>query len=663
MTVRTYALAPTGENRNAEDLRQKILETEPSLHHPDITLDIVSGVYLPRREIDLIVLYQDKRSDDLLLRTKGGCPIHSFVLIIEVKNHSPDNIRFRGANLEVCYGGRWSNATHQCNQQIYAFKEFQSAPLGRNRKLAPVFVQKAIWLTRTPRRSLPPVEPGNVPILYQETGWSDLTSHLVVRKIGPTRRVQTFLASGENYHTFETLKKKLTHKVVPTKLDLEKIDILNRKRFGDQKYIQNLGNQLLVFRGRGGTGKTVTLIQFALYLARQNKTCVFLSYNHCLLSEISRHLHLAAQRDRSLKTRPHVQTRYSFIQDVFVRECGQDEEAKIRQQSRKITDSEDARLERLMRIDSLDSEFDFALIDEGQDWHPRQRDLIYRMFGADRVVVADGIDQFVGKDRCRWDLKGNDQETIPKNSRQIVSLKSSLRTKGATCQIVGAIAEELNVNGWDLQPHPEVSGGRFTVFVEPDSRSAMNVCLDLIDKDMEQSSHAPSDNLICMPSYKQGGRNFVQVFDQAIEESQRKSWRGFDEHDRRQPIHDLQQIKAVLYNSCRGLEGWTAACLGLDTFYDFQINNPRIDREDLKHELLERDGLFAEGNIEEEFARRTKEFAANWLMIPLTRSIDHLIVHIADENSRLMHVLKTVSAQNPGAVEWLCSDGPKEGYD
>ena len=106
MTVTTWALSPAGESQNAEKLKRRLLETEPELAHTDITLDIVSDVYLPERQIDLIVLYQDNRHADQHLRTKDGRSIRSFVMIIEVKNHPPNNVRFRGTNLEVLYNGR-----------------------------------------------------------------------------------------------------------------------------------------------------------------------------------------------------------------------------------------------------------------------------------------------------------------------------------------------------------------------------------------------------------------------------------------------------------------------------------------------------------------------------------------------------------------------------
>ncbi|MCO6381597.1 hypothetical protein [Oceanicola sp. 502str15] len=41
---------------------------------------------------------------------------------------------------------------------------------------------------------------------------------------------------------------------------------------------------------------------------------------------------------------------------------------------------------------------------------------------------------------------------------------------------------------------------------------------------------------------------------------------------------------------------------------------------------------------------------------PLTRSIDHLIIHLTSRKSRLAKVLTEVSERVPGAIEWVGLD-------
>lgn len=103
MTIRILSGARNRETRNAELFRDALLASEPRLDQPDIAVDILCNLHLPGREIDLLLLYHDPRADKLQLRTTEDVPIHSFVLVVEVKQQSPDLIRFEGPRVYVRY--------------------------------------------------------------------------------------------------------------------------------------------------------------------------------------------------------------------------------------------------------------------------------------------------------------------------------------------------------------------------------------------------------------------------------------------------------------------------------------------------------------------------------------------------------------------------------
>ena len=491
--------------------------------------------------------------------------------------------------------------------------------------------------------------------------------------------------------------------MLPTRLDLRRINALTQTRFDAEKtaYIQNLGSGLLLLRGRGGTGKTFALVQVALHLARQGKSAVILTYNHGLIADISRSLRFISEQNPDLNPVPRIETRYAFLQTVFTRAFGSVSEAIVRKHVSDISERENMRLWAISKPqDFLDSAipgecsslerypcpickakrngenshlvasavrtwsdvseysakpsgvYDFVLIDEGQDWTEEQRDLFFQLFEPGKVVVADGVDQFVGTDRCNWD-RGD----VPVNRRH--SLRSSRRTKAATCQTVAEVARELAVPDWDLEPDPNAHGGRFSVIVEPNAPRAVERGLDIINADQkDERTLRAVDNLVCLPSSRMaGGKNFPALFDKAIEKSARDSWRGFDESDRRvYPVRD-SQLRAIQYHSCRGMEGWTTLCLGLDLFFEYQTDHPRIDLSRIEEHVKRREGFFfSKELLEKSLALEVNNFALNWIMIPLTRSIDHLVVHIEDESSSLGQVLKMVSDKHPGSIEWLSAD-------
>lgn len=691
VTVRVLSGLPNRETRNAEQFRDLLLASEPELEHPDITAEIFCGLFLPGRELDLVMIYHDPREKKLQLKTPQGTSIHSFVLVVEVKQHSPDLIRFEGPSVRVRYDGEWSNATQQCDEQTWALKRYQEGTYKGSRARETTFVQRAIWLARAPMSAFDgkPAE-SSVPVHFKDLTWHDLVARFVTN--GDQVRTLVDHADHAKYHSIETLHALFTHEVRPTRLDLRRVNALTQTRFDAEKtaYIQNLGSGLLMLRGRGGTGKTFALMQIALHIARQGKRTVLLTYNHGLIADISRALRFIAEKEPSLLPLPKIQTRYAFLREVFTTTFGSAAEEIVKNHIGSIEDRESFRLKGLSKgkafldevipgqcsssqrhkcracrfpdapknwrwkdvaipYEGVVSSHDFVFIDEGQDWTEEQRDLIFEIFSPENVVVADGVNQFVGQDRCNWD-RGD----IPINRRH--GLRASRRTKAATCQTVAEIANDLGLSDWDLEPDPDAQGGRFTVIVERDPRRAVERGLEVLENDqLRDSALKAVDNLVCLPAAAMAkGVNYSWMFDGAVDAKSRDSWRGFDDDARR--IYPLRtaQLRAVQYSSCRGMEGWTTLCLGLDVFFDFQAAHPRIDVERFEFDLREREGLlFSQEKLDLALAEEARLFAINWLMIPLTRSIDHLVVHLADQHSELGKILQRVRERQPGSIEWI----------
>ena len=688
MTVRIITAVPNRETRNAELFRDALLASEPRLDHPDITADILCSLLLPGRELDLVLIYHDARREELQLKTPEGIPVHSFVLVVEVKQHSPDLVCFDGASVQVRYDGHWIDATRQCDEQTWALKRYQGGAYRGSRAREATFVQRAIWLARSSASAFDGVPArSSVPVHFADLGWGALVAGFVVNR----NQVRTLVDHQDHpkYHSVETLRAHLTHQVRPTRLDLRRVNALTQSRFDSEKtaYIQNLGSGLLVLRGRGGTGKTFALMQVALHLARQGKRTVMLTYNHGLIADINRALRFIGEKEPLLIPLPELMTRYAFIQGVFRKKFGYVAEYIVKKHIVSIDERESIRLDALLNekdflegmipgecagerrywcdvckrrgdkkswhwkdisisSDGELSEFDFIFIDEGQDWTEEQRDLIFQICGPEHVVVADGVDQFVGQDRCNWD-RGD----IPINRRH--GLRASRRTKAATCQTVAEIARELGLSDWDLEPDPEAQGGRFTVIVEPDARRAVERGLDILESDQRRDSALKAvDSLVCLPAAAMAkGVSYSSIFDATVEARDRDSWRGFDDEGRRlYPLRD-GQLRAVQYSSCRGMEGWTTLCLGLDVFFDFQVGHPRIDVDQLEVAMREKEGLlFSRERLDRELAREARLFAINWLMIPLTRSIDHLVIHLSDEHSELGRILQVIRERQPGSI-------------
>ena len=87
----------------------------------------------------------------------------------------------------------------------------------------------------------------------------------------------------------------------------------------------------------------------------------------------------------------------------------------------------------------------------------------------------------------------------------------------------------------------------------------------------------------------------------------------------------VAQLRVVQYDSCRGLEGWVVIALGLDDLYLYK-------RESWQPPLAE-PGSFTD---DPEEAHR---HASRWLMIPISRAVDTLVLHVQKHSSPVRDAL------------------------
>jgi len=102
----------------------------------------------------------------------------------------------------------------------------------------------------------------------------------------------------------------------------------------------------------------------------------------------------------------------------------------------------------------------------------------------------------------------------------------------------------------------------------------------------------------------------------------------------------LDQFRIVQYESCRGLEGWVAVCFGLDEFFEYK-------RSRAEFTVAEKTDIFFEE------AKAGAEYAKRWLMIPLTRAMDTLVLHVSNESSYVGGILKDLYRKYPEDVTWI----------
>lgn len=559
------------------------------------------------------------------------CEIRDFVFTIEIKSHDPSDIRLtRGNNIDVRYDKRWKSASDQANKQKYATKNWIETHL----EIGSPRISHAVWLRNVPSSALKK-RPRHV--LFSDSTLTDLLALLdasmferAAQGAGP--RVVTSII-GRDRGNVGLVRAYFQKSIQLGTLDRRKLDRICERIVREQNYVEKIGQQMLIFRGRGGAGKTLRLLNLMSYLCREKGARVlFLTYNRSLVQDVRRLISVLGLPEK----RAQIQTTDSYLL-ALCKLLGEDPKrdgGNIDWADFAVRKQDVARRLSGMTSDEISSlgaqadgagtfGWDFVLIDEGQDWPAAERTAILSIFGHRRIIVADGVDQFVqSASHSDW-VAG-----VPTSERQIVTLPKSLRLKANLCRFAIAFAGEMGLHDWTIDLDPDLPGGKVRLFLRPFTEADHRA----ISKKQAGAGNAPIDALYCIST---GHNSLHRGLPAQMEAWGERVWDGTVSQNRGNFPVGLDQHRIVQYRSCRGLEGWTVVCLDFDRFYEEQVRHaPKEDSPDLLIDAAA-------------YARR---YAARWRLIPFTRAIDTLIVH-AREQSELGQVLLRLAKTYPDFIE------------
>lgn len=570
-----------------------------------------------RQDIDLVIV--GKLATTFLLpksdKIRESIFLLSFFLTVEVKDHPPEKLQFRGPKVFVKYKDRIEDASEQAEQQKYSAKSYIF-----KHKIAPPFITSLIFLTNCPSELLPQCRSNilggdftaaTLAQIFYETNEYRL-------KHG-TALVSAFAQRGGD--TYVEVANLFTKKLEATALDRKKIELITARAF-DQKYAtDDLGKQLLVFSGPGGTGKTVNLLQLAYFVYRnQDAKVLILTYNLALVADIRRMLAIMNMTDDVATPKVKISSVHSFFYWMMV-----DVEIQTRGNSRFLLDYEKLKtklLDVLAKQNDALEPWDYVFVDEGQDWPIDERDILYKLYGEKNVVVADGRSQLVRSSQyCDWT---KDQ----KIKTRWVSLSKSLRLKHELCIFTSAVIDQLSIADWRTDPNITVHGGRVIVYIG--DMTLDKIFVDSIIAAAKVDGNAEVDLCICVPpsmveklppspeiSGASSGGGKKSSLCTTLTDWGYEVWDAVNDEMRNSYPTSVNQLRVVQYDSCRGLEGWSVINFALDELYDYK------KKSYLPTDLEMKDLFFDQTEAAEKYARR-------WLAIPLTRAIDTLIVNIKD---------------------------------
>jgi len=581
------------------------------------------------QDIDLLVFFADYREG------KKPHGIHSFCACIEVKSHSGEDVRFEGAKCIVKYNGQDHDVTHQSEEQKYSVLNYIKK---NNRNKRSPYINNLIWLTSVSKTQLPKALNN---IVGMDSEWEEFCSTL--SSLNNNKPLTSF--SSKNY--LQSICEIFSRRLKPSKIDRKRLEAITKSILDrtQQQYAEKLGKQLLIYRGRGGTGKTVRLIRTAYQAYNEmGFRVVLLTYNRALVADLRRLLALLGVKDAVGRGSMSIKTIQSFThewlsqlgviskqQPNFLKEYDKFMETALKYIRDGLLSNDDISLAKTTASKNL--AWDLILIDESQDWPASERNLIYQLYGYEKVIIADGVDQFVrGVERIDW------REGIDRSKSQIVSLHKSLRLKSNLCKAVGYFAEQIEYANWNLQPLPEAHGGRVIIVIGDALSESFHKKLSATARD---DGNHPIDMLFCVPpSWVKTSTNGDKSSTVAVQYQKwdLKTWDAVDPELRGEYPTSLDQYRIVQYESCRGLEGWVVVNFGLDEFFDYKRSNAEVSEE-------EKSDIFFD------YEESAMEYAKKWIMIPLTRAIDTLVLHVSYEESYIGKLLLKLHEEHPESVK------------
>lgn len=577
-------------------------------------------------------------------RVKEKVSFSSFCTAIEIKSHSVSGVVRQGTEFYVRYGCNLHPVTTQSNDQKMAVKNFLERSIGYS-----PFITNVIWFTGiTPSEleSMLATENGIMPanVLPDSFSIKDLLQKLAWQKQPKYFRGEYHFDCSGNAYSVDDLAKAF-HRFSLAKTGMGE---LTRKRIEQittkaiQSSIQKpVEGKLSIYRGRAGTGKTVGLIQLAITLVdEEDARVLILTYNKALVSDMRRLFTLAEIPDLFSSSCVSINTMQSFFfrianevlfNGTLVGEQFLEEYESIMKELLAFIKSGDDALELIREVMHTDDylNWDYCLIDEAQDWLKVEQDVILMLFDRDTIIIADGGQQFVRSiNPCDW-------SSLP--NRKSTKLKNCLRQKSNLVKFINHYLDELGRSEQHISDSGKLAGGKIVICNE--SNHKFQVFKDELSQ-LKTAGNIPYDMLFLVPSklVAKDPRRFLEK--NLYADHGFFLWDGTNEEERKAFSQIGDEERVLQYDSARGLEAWTVVCIEFDVFVE--------EKSQLPLDHLKQDILYLES---EEDIRLNN--LINWILIPLTRAIDTVVITIGDRKSQTAKVLRKLADDNPDYVRYI----------
>jgi hypothetical protein len=312
-------------------------------------------------------------------------------------------------------------------------------------------------------------------------------------------------------------------------------------------------------------------------------------------------------------------------------------------------------------------------IDEAQDCDSLEKDILYAIFGSSNVVIASGgKEQLIRfSELCDWDVsKGIRVLSHSYNKRQ-----KSFRMKPAIVALANYVAAAFGI-ALAIEPMETDDHGKILIhrnYAEQDS-GKLEIINRLLTSSERQGCTAYESLLLLKNSKQKNPGKSQQVQEQAntvsvsvdkhdvikIEKQTRRTvwtflddlneqlgeariWNATGNVDKRtQSVPGSLSVRALYYESSRGLEAWAAMCFNIDGFFAAKREDDAADNYMLSDIFLQLDP-----------EKRRDMYAATWVLMAITRAIDTCYLEINSPVSAMSGILEQFARKYPDFVEFI----------
>jgi len=573
-----------------------------------------------------------KNTETKKFKSKRDVWFNSSLLILELKKHNTtESISIRNGNLFVKQTDGLKDASDQSFNQVHPLKNFLAEKLIISGGEVPRIIN-LIWLYKWG---------DNKPEGYEDV------ENLILGKINFDALLEQLCrlnapveySNNTGNYNYGSINESIRLKMSNFLEDRRKekaigIGILSRNKLNNiirkdidvehSSYFKNVGEQLIILKGKPGTGKTIHLANLAYHAKELEYTPLILTFNRALSQDIDRLMEYSGFGGLI-----QINTLHQFFLGILKNIGLIDEITSEIFENNNYVDLladlmeliKDSKSELEIRKE-LGIDFDLIFVDEAQDCDEIERDLIFKIFGITNCVISIGNRQIVRKKKTeiRWALG------TTKNERQVVNLKISHRNKKDLTDWYNTFSNyHYKQKPWELKENRNLHGGKLILLKTNEYNKALHIQLD---RNLIKNKNSKYDLMFLTPNRNSNIDYSTEICEKLDSWNFNNFNNNLEENKNKKFPIDAHRI--LNYQSCRGLEAWTIVLWNLDVMIQNIKSNYVKDFPD---------------SVENEIT----EHVNNWLLMIFTRAIDSLVITFSSyESEEYKMIVKLTKLENFG---------------